>query len=71
MNFLCISLRTFHLRGGLVFRMDGHDNFPNWIIILNNMFPSWMMTLNNMFPSWRMIQYFSHYVGDFLFFFLS
>ena len=23
------SLRTFHLRGGLVFIMDDHDNFPN------------------------------------------
>ena len=74
---LCICLRTFHLWGGLVFIMDDHDNFPNWIMILNSMFPnwimilnsmfsSWMMTLNSMFPSWRMIQYFSHWVGDFL-----
>ena len=55
MNFLCISLRTFHLWGGLVFIIDDHDNFPNWITILNSMFPSWMM-----------IQYLSHSVGDFL-----
>ena len=55
MNFLCVSLRTFHLWGGLVFIMDDHDNFPNW-----------MMTLNSMFPSWMMIQYFSHWVGGFL-----
>ena len=85
---LCICLRSFHLWGGLIFRMDDHDSspnfimilnsmfpswimilnnmFPNWIMILNSMFPSWMMTLNSMFPSWRMIQYFSHWVGDFL-----
>ena len=55
MNFLCVSLRTFHLWGGLVFIMDDHDKFPNWIMIPNSMFPSWMMTLNSMFPSWRMI----------------
>ena len=77
MNFLCISLRTFHLWGGLVFIMDDIDNFPNWIMILNsmfsswkmtlnNMFPNWMMTLNSMFPCWKMIQYFSHWVRDFL-----
>ena len=75
--FLCVSLRTFHLWDSLVFIMDDHDNSPNWIMILNNMFHNWiiilnsmfsslMMTLNNMFPSWRMIQYFSHWVGDFL-----
>ena len=75
---LCVSLRTFHLWGGFVFIMDDHDNFHNWIMILismfpswmmtlNNMFPYWMMTLNSMFPCWRMIQYFSHLVGDFLF----
>ena len=52
---LCVSLRTFHLWGGLVFIMDDHDNFHNW-----------MMTLNNMFPCWRMIRYFSHWVGEFL-----
>ena len=74
---LCICLRTFHLWSDMVFIMDNHDNFSNWIIILNSMFPSWMMTLNNMFhswimtlnnifPSWRMIQYLSHWVGDFL-----
>ena len=55
MKFWCISLRTFHLWGGLVFIMDDHDNFSNWIMILNSMF-----------PSWRMIRYFSHWVGDFL-----
>ena len=66
MNFLCVSLHTFHLWGGQVFIMDDHDNFPNWIVILNNMFPSWMMILNSMYPCWRMIQYFSHWVGDFL-----
>ena len=66
MNFLYVSLRTFRLWGGLVFIMDDHDNVPNWIMILNSMFSSWMMTLNSMFPSWRMIQYFSHWVGDFL-----
>ena len=74
---LYVSLRTFHLWGGLVFIMDDHDNFHNWIMILNSMFPSWMMTLNSMFPCWmmtlnniflcwRMIQYFSHWVRDFL-----
>ena len=47
--------RTFHRGGGLVFIVDDHDNFPNWIMILNSMFPNWMMTLNSMFPSWRMI----------------
>ena len=66
MNFLCVSLCTFHLWGDLVFIMDDHDNFPNWIMILNSMFPSWIMTHNSMFPSLRMIQYFSHWVGDFL-----
>ena len=71
MKYWCISLRTFHLWGGLVFIMDDHDNSPNWIMILNSMFsnwimilnsmfPNWMMTLNSMFPSLRMIQYFSH-----------
>ena len=61
----------------MVFIMDDHDNFPNWMTTLNNMFPSWMTTLNNMFPSWmmtlnsmfpcwRMIQYFSHWRGDFI-----
>ena len=68
---MCICLCTFHLWGDLVFIMDDHDNFPNWIMILNSMFPSWMMILNIMFPCrmmtlnimfhcWRMIQYFSH-----------
>ena len=63
---LRMSLRTFHRLGGLVFIVDDHDNFPNWIMILNSMFlnwmmilnsmfPNWMMTLNSMFPSWRMI----------------
>ena len=52
MKFWCISLRTFHLWGGLVFIMDDHDNFPNWMMTLNSMFPSWMMTLNSMFPCW-------------------
>ena len=41
--------------GGLVFIVDDHDNFPNWIMILSSMFPNWMMTLNSMFPSRRMI----------------
>ena len=50
-----ISVRLFHRRGGLVFIMDDHDNFPNWIMILNSMFPNWMMTPNSMFPSRRMI----------------
>ena len=59
------------LWSGLVFIMDDHDNFPNWMMTLNSMFPSWMMTLNSMFPCWmmtlnsmflcwKMIQYFSH-----------
>ena len=51
MNFLCVSLHTFHSWGGLIFIMDDHDNFPNWIMILNSIFPSWMMILNSMFPS--------------------
>ena len=55
MNFLSISLRNFHLWGDLVFIMDDHNSFSNWIMILNSMFPSLMMTLNSMFPSWRMI----------------
>ena len=63
---MCVSLHTFYLWGGLVFIMYDHDNFPNWIMILNSTFPSWMMTLNSMFPSWRMIQYLSHLVEDFL-----
>ena len=54
-EFLCVCLRTFYRRGGLVFIMDDHDNFP-----------SWMMTLNNIFSYWRMIRYSSHWVGDFL-----
>ena len=37
---LCISLRTFHLWGDLVFIMDDHENFPNWIMTPNSMFPS-------------------------------
>ena len=76
-EFSCICLRTFHLWGDLVFIMDAHDNFPYWIMILNSIFPSWMMILDSMFPSWmmtlnnkfhcwRMIQYFSHWVRDFL-----
>ena len=36
MKFLCVSLRTFHLWGDLVFIMDDHDIFPNWIMILNS-----------------------------------
>ena len=28
-EFSVVSLRTFHLWGGLVFIMDDHDNFPN------------------------------------------
>ena len=44
-----------YLSGDMVFIMDDHDNFPNWI-----------MTLNSIFSSWRMIQYFSHRVGDFI-----
>ena len=47
---LCVFVCTFHRWGGLVFIADDHDNFPNWIIILNSMFPNWMMTLNSMFP---------------------
>ena len=50
-----ISVRPFHRWGGLVFIMDDHDKFPNWIMILNSMFPNWMMTPNSMFPSRRMI----------------
>ena len=48
-----ISVRIFHRWGDLVFIMDDHDNFPNWIMILNSMFPNWMMTLNSMFSSRR------------------
>ena len=51
---LRMSPRTFHRRGGLVFIVDDHDSFPNWIMILNSMFPNWMMTLNSMFPNWMM-----------------
>ena len=40
---LRLRVRTFHLWGGLVFIVDDHDNFPNWIMTLNSMFPSWMM----------------------------
>ena len=43
---LCICLRTFHRWGGLVFIVDDHDNFPNWIMTLNSMFPNRMMTLS-------------------------
>ena len=46
---------SLHRWGGLVFIVDDHNNFPNWIMILNSMFPNWMMTLNSMFPSRRMI----------------
>ena len=49
MKFWCISLCTFHLCDDLVFIMDDHDNFPNWIMILNSMFSSLMMTLNSIF----------------------
>ena len=52
---LCMSMRTFHRWGDLVFIMDDQDNFPNWIMILNSMFPNLMMTLNSVFPSQRMI----------------
>ena len=37
---LRMSLRTFHRWGGLVFIVDDHDNFPNWIMKLNSMFPN-------------------------------
>ena len=47
---LRMFVRPFHRWGGLVFIADDHDNFPNWIMILNSMFPNWMMTLNSMFP---------------------
>ena len=50
-----LRVRTFHRWGGLVFIVDDHDKFPNWIMILNSMFPNWMMTLNSMFPSRGMI----------------
>ena len=50
-----ITVRTFHRWSDLVFIVDDHDNFPNWIMTLNSMFPNWMMTLNSMFPSRRMI----------------
>ena len=43
---LCICLRTFHRWGGLVFIVDDHDNFPNWIMTLNSIFPNRMMTLS-------------------------
>ena len=36
---LCVSLRTFHRWGDLVFIMDDHDNFPSWMMTLNNIFP--------------------------------
>ena len=64
------SVRKFaylSLMGGLVFIMNDHDNFLNWIMIMNSIVPSWIMTLNSMFPSLRIIQYFSNWVGDFLF----
>ena len=34
MNFLCI-----HFTDGddMIFIMDDHDNFPNWMMILNDM----------------------------------
>ena len=48
---LRMRLRTFHRWGDLVFIVDDHDNFPNWIMILNSMFSNWMMTLNSMFPN--------------------
>ena len=56
MRCLCLrmSMRTFHRWGGLVFIVDDHDNFPNWIMILNSMFPNWMLTLNSMFRNWMM-----------------
>ena len=50
-----MRLCTFHQWGGLVFIVDDHDNFPNWMMTLNSIFPNWIMTLNSMFPSWRMI----------------
>ena len=46
-----LRVRPFHRWDDLVFIVDDHDNFPNWIMILNSMFPNWMMTLNNMFPN--------------------
>ena len=49
-----MSPRTFHRWGDLVFIVDDHDNFPNWIMILNSMFPNWIMTLNSMFHNWMM-----------------
>ena len=36
MNFPCVSLGIFHLWGDLVFIMDDHENFSNWIMILNS-----------------------------------
>ena len=53
-NVLRMFVCPFHRWGGLVFIADDHDNFPNWIMILNSMFPNWMMTLNSMFPNWMM-----------------
>ena len=46
---------TFPLWDGLVFIMDDHYNFPNWMMIQNDIFPCWMIIRN-----------FSHWVGDFL-----
>ena len=48
-------MRIFHRRGGLVFIMGDHDNFPSWIMIRNDTFSCWMM-----------IRYFFHLVIDFL-----
>ena len=33
MNFLCVSLRTFHRWDAKVFIMDDHDNFPSWMML--------------------------------------
>ena len=49
-NVLRMFVCPFHRWGSLVFIADDHDNFTNWIMILNSMFSNWIMTLNSMFP---------------------
>ena len=38
---MCVSLRTFHRWGDLVFIIGDHDNFNSWMITLNSIFPCW------------------------------
>ena len=68
-------VRSFHRRGGLVFIMDDHDNFPSWMMIqiflplcerFSFLIVNRLIKVIDNFLSWMMIPYFFHWVMNFL-----